>query len=70
MSAPFDIADTTRNTAGQLVGTTNETVQYSNITYDSSSNITGYEELSTTGVTKTVAATYSSDGKVSTVTVT
>jgi len=70
LSAPFDIADTTRNAAGQLTATTNETVQYSNITYDANSNLTGYQELSTTGVTKNVTATYDSNGKVETVTVT
>jgi len=70
LSAPFDIANTTRNAAGQLTATTNETVQYSNISYDGDSNITGYDELSTTGTTKVVAATYDADGKVQTVTVT
>ena len=45
------------------------TVQYSNISYDGDSNITGYDELSTTGTTSP-AATYDADGKVQTVTVT
>ena len=67
----FDIANTTRNVPGQLTATTHETVQYSNISYDGDSNITGYDELIQLLVLlKSIAATYDADGKVQTVTVT
>ena len=70
LSAPFDSSNVTRNASGQLTAAVNETVTYSNIAYNSDNNITGYDELSQTGTQKSIAATYDSDGKVLTVTVT
>ena len=70
LSAPFDSSNVTRNASGQLTAAVNETVTYSNIAYNSDNNITGYDELSINGTAKSIAATYDSDGKVLTVTVT
>ena len=70
LSAPFDSSNVTRNASGQLTAAVNETVTYSNIAYKSDNNITGYDELSINGTAKSIAATYDSDGKVLTVTVT
>lgn len=67
----WDDSDTTYNASGQLTGTKNEGITYSNILYDSAGEyIVAYREVSPTGTTQDIAVTYDASGLVTLLTAT
>ena len=68
LTKTFSSVNSTLNASGQLTGATNESVIYSNITYNASGLITSYNENVLNGAVKLITITYDLNNAVTTVT--